>query len=75
MRSVDEILKEALELPARDRAAVAESLIQSLDEDADDEDAEAQWSAEIARRIAEADAGTVQPIPWESVRQRLFSDE
>jgi putative addiction module component (TIGR02574 family) len=71
-RSADEILQEALALSAEDRAAVAGSLIASLD-DAADEDAEAQWSAEIARRIAEADAGSVQPVPWSEVRQRLTS--
>jgi putative addiction module component (TIGR02574 family) len=74
MRSADEILKDALALSVEDRAAIAGSLIDSLD-DSTDEDAEAQWSAEIARRIAEADAGTVQPVPWSVVRQRLFSDE
>ena len=68
MRSAEEILKDALALPAEDRAAIAGSLIGSLDDDVADEDAEAQWSAEIARRIAQADAGEVQPIPWSVVR-------
>jgi len=71
MRSADEILKDALALSVEDRAAIAGSLIESLDDDAPDEDAEAQWSAEIARRIAEVDAGKVQPVPWSVVRQRL----
>lgn len=71
MRSADEILKDALALSVRDRATIAGSLIESLDDGATDEDAEAQWSTEIARRIAEADAGKVQPVPWSVVRQRL----
>lgn len=75
MRSAEEILRDAMALPAEDRAAIAGSLIGSLDEDVTDEDAEAQWSAEIARRIAEADTGKVTPVPWSVVRQRLFSDE
>jgi putative addiction module component (TIGR02574 family) len=27
-----------------------------------------EWLAEIHRRSAEYDAGTVQPIPWEEIR-------
>jgi hypothetical protein len=33
---------------------------------------EAAWSREIVRRVAELDAGTVQTIPWEEVREELF---
>lgn len=69
-RSAAKILNDALELPAEDRAAIASSLIESLDE-AVDEDAEALWSAEIARRIVEADEGRVQLVPWAEVRRRL----
>jgi putative addiction module component (TIGR02574 family) len=71
MRSADEVLKDALALPVANRAAIAGSLIESLDDGTVDEDAEAQWSVEIARRIAEADAGKVQPVPWSEVRHRL----
>jgi putative addiction module component (TIGR02574 family) len=75
MRSAEEILKDALALPVEDRAAIAGSLIGSLDDDVTDEDAEVQWAAEIARRIAEADAGNADFVPWSEVRQRLFADE
>jgi putative addiction module component (TIGR02574 family) len=74
MRSADEILKEALALPAEDRAVIAGSLIGSLDDDAADEQAEELWSAEIARRIAEIDAGRVRLVPWSEVRQRLSKE-
>jgi len=70
MRSVDEILEDALALPAEARAAIAGSLISSLD-DQTDQQAEELWSAEIARRIVELDAGSVQPVPWTEVRRRL----
>jgi len=33
---------------------------------------EAGWSAEIERRLAEIDAGTVELIPWNDVRLELF---
>jgi putative addiction module component (TIGR02574 family) len=75
MRSAEKILQDALALPAEDRAAIAGTLIGSLDDDVADEDVEALWSTEIARRIAEADAGKIQSVPWSVVRQRLFTDE
>jgi len=71
MRSADDVLKDALALPADDRAKIDGSLIESLDDDIADEDAEELWSAEIARRIAEIDTGKVQLVPWPDVRQRL----
>ncbi len=37
-----------------------------------DEDAEAAWSKEIERRLAEIAAGSVELIPWEEVRAELF---
>jgi putative addiction module component (TIGR02574 family) len=71
MRSADEILRDALALPAEARATIASTLISSLDESAD-EDAEALWSVEVARRIAEIDSGRAQLVPWSEVRERLF---
>jgi putative addiction module component (TIGR02574 family) len=71
MRSADEILKEALALSAEARAVIAGTLIGSLDESTD-ENAEALWSVEIARRVAEIDTGHVQMVPWTEVRKRLF---
>jgi putative addiction module component (TIGR02574 family) len=72
MRSADEILNEALSLPANDRATLAGTLIDSLDDDVVDEDVEELWSAEIKRRIDDLDAGRVQRVPWSQVRERLF---
>jgi putative addiction module component (TIGR02574 family) len=34
---------------------------------------ERAWSEEIARRVAQLDAGTVETIPWEEVREELFA--
>ena len=70
-RDVTALLKEALTLSAEDRAAIAEALLASLDECADD-DAEADWKSEIERRLTELDTGAVSPIPWPEVRRRLF---
>jgi len=68
---VSELLKKALALPVEARAALAESLLESLDEEPVDEGVEAAWSEEIKRRIEEIDSGKVQMIPYEEVRRRL----
>ena len=65
------ILKEALRLPPEARAALAGHLIESLD-DSVDEDAEAEWGKEIARRIDELDSGTVKTIPWSVARRQIL---
>lgn len=63
-------LKEALKLPPEARAALAGSLLDSLDQEVD-EDAEAAWHAEIDRRLRELDSGTVKPVPWFEARRRI----
>lgn len=70
-RTFTDVWKEAAELSDKDRAALAGLLIESLERDPDP-DVEAAWAAEIEKRVAELDAGTVESIPWEQVRQRLL---
>ena len=50
------LLEKALKLPVEARAALAGSLIESLDETID-EDVEAAWAEEIGRRIRDLDSG------------------
>ena len=69
-REAAEILKDALALPTEARAALAGSLLESLDTEVD-EDAEAAWATEVNRRVAELDSGAVKTIPWAEVRRRL----
>lgn len=64
------LLEQALALPESDRAAIAASLFHSLDAGSDD-DAKHLWDAEIKRRIAEIDDGTVQLVPWEDVMAKM----
>jgi len=68
--NIDDILKQALRLPPEARAALAGSLIDSLDELVDP-DAESAWEAEIAARIREIDEGKVTLIPWAEARARI----
>ena len=70
-KTVNQIFLEAADLPENDRATLAGLLIDSL-EGAPDPNIEAAWAAEIERRLAEVEAGTVKTIPWEEVRRRLL---
>ena len=69
-QEVSDLLKKALELPPEARAALADSLLESLD-DTVDLDAEAEWKQEISRRIQELDSGQVKPIAWEEARRQI----
>jgi putative addiction module component (TIGR02574 family) len=69
-RDATEILRDALDLPPEARAALAGSLIVSL-EDQVDEDAEQAWAEDIGRRVAKIDSGKVKLVPWPEARRRL----
>lgn len=69
---VTEILEKALALPVEARAALVDSLLESLDTEVD-EAVEAEWVREVQRRAAELDSGAVVPIPWAEVRSRLHA--
>jgi putative addiction module component (TIGR02574 family) len=64
---------QALLLSPRERGELAHRLIASLDGPAEDTpEAIAQaWDVEIARRVAEIDAGTAELIPHEQVLAEL----
>ena len=65
------LLQEALKLSPEARAALAASLLESLDETVD-EDAEAAWAQEIAKRIHDLDSGAVTPVPWSEARRLIL---
>ena len=71
-RDAAELLRDALSLPAEARAALADSLLESLDT-AVDPDAQEAWRAEIVRRLGEIDSAAVQLIPWENAERHLRS--
>jgi len=66
---VSELLKKALALPDHERAELAGNLIDSLDTTVD-EDAEAAWQEEIARRLNEVETGKVKTVSWDEVRRK-----
>jgi putative addiction module component (TIGR02574 family) len=71
-RKLQELYREATDLPERERAELAGMLIESLD-GPPDENVEAAWAEEVERRVREIESGTVETIPWEQVRAELFS--
>ena len=64
-----DIEEQALRLPLKERSELAHRLLVSFDgEPEDSPEAIAQaWDQEIARRVAEIDAGTAKLIPHEEV--------
>ncbi len=64
------LLEQALALSPDARAALADSLLDSLDIESDVQ-VEQKWREEIHKRISELDSGIVQAVPWPEVRKRL----
>jgi len=69
-RKAEKVLEEALTLPPPERADLAATLLDSLDE-REDEGVEEAWAQEVERRIQEAESGAVKMIPWSEARRRL----
>jgi putative addiction module component (TIGR02574 family) len=70
--STDDLLAEDLRLPRRERAKVAQELLSSLEEPADD--VAAAWADELRRRSREVANGRVQPVPWETARAEVLKE-
>jgi putative addiction module component (TIGR02574 family) len=67
------VLADALRLDDDARAELAAELLASLDGPTDP-NAETAWDAEIERRIAAIEAGTIPLEPWDEVRRRIERD-
>jgi putative addiction module component (TIGR02574 family) len=70
-RNPQELLKEAMELPPEARAALADSLLNSLDTETD-LNVEQAWQEEIQKRMASIEDGTAEMISWEDVQAQLL---
>ncbi len=73
--ALEQATKEAMDLPPRQRLALAEFLLESA-EAAPDPEAEAAWDSEIGDRIRAIDEGRVTGVAYEDVmraaEQRLM---
>ena len=68
-----DIETQALALPESERSALVARLLDSLESAFDDspQAVAAAWDEEIARRIADCDAGRTQGIPIEQVQAEI----
>lgn len=69
MPNLAEVMKGAMNLDVRDRAALAEKLLASLDE-LSEEEAERLWAEEAQRRLDEYRAGRAKGIQTEEVHAK-----
>jgi len=67
MLDYEKVLADASRLPVVDRVQLIEALWDSLPPDSLPPLTE-EWAAEIQRRSAEYDSGSVQTVPWEQIR-------
>ena len=64
--TLEQVTKEAMDLPPRQKLALAEFLLESAEAAADPE-AEVAWDSEIRDRIRAIDEGRVAGVPYEDV--------
>lgn len=64
------LLEQVLSLPEHERARIAARLLESLDEEGQN-DVDAAWAVEIERRCAAVEAGTLSTSDWKDVRARI----
>ena len=66
------VLREALALPADERAQVAADLLASLDEERDEtEEVTSSWAAEIERRARQVLDDRSSGEDWDTARDRI----
>jgi putative addiction module component (TIGR02574 family) len=68
--ALEEIARNAIDLPRHQRLALARLLIE-LDDPGADTDVEAIWDAEIQARLRAVKEGRVKGIPYEEVLARV----
>jgi putative addiction module component (TIGR02574 family) len=68
---VSDLLKRALALPVDERTALANTLLDSLEET--DESVQAAWDEEVARRMQDLEAGKAVTVPWEELHKELLA--
>ncbi|MFY9659458.1 MAG: addiction module protein [Terriglobales bacterium] len=70
---VSDLLKRALALPADERAALANTLLDTLDGTNESVSIQEAWDAEVARRIQDLKAGKAVTVPWEELHRELLA--
>jgi len=68
---VSDLLKRALALPVDERAALANTLLDSLE--TTNQSLQKEWDEEVARRMEELKAGKAITVPWEQLHRELLA--
>lgn len=68
---VSDLLKRALALPVDERAALANTLLDSLE--ATNQSVQEAWDEEVARRMKDLNAGKAVTVPWEELHRELLA--
>ena len=68
---VSDLLRRALALSVDERAALANTLLDSLE--GTDESVQAAWDEEVARRIKDLKEGKAVTVPWEELHRDLLA--
>lgn len=68
---ISDLLKKALALPVDERAALANTLLDSLA--GTDESIQEAWDAEVARRMEDLKSGKAITVPWEELHRQLLA--
>ena len=70
IRSSAKVVNDALSLPPRSRAKLAEKLLESLD-DPRQQEIDRSWAEEVEDRIDAYEKGSLKAIPGDEVFRRL----
>jgi putative addiction module component (TIGR02574 family) len=73
---VSDLLKRALALSVDERAALANTLLDSLEttnQSVQDQSVQEAWEAEVARRMEDLKAGKAVTVPWEQLHRELLA--
>jgi putative addiction module component (TIGR02574 family) len=68
---VSDLLNRALALSVDERAALANTLLDSLE--TTNESVQEAWDEEVARRIKDLKAGKAVTVPWEQLHRELLA--
>jgi putative addiction module component (TIGR02574 family) len=68
--ALEDVTREAIQLPRHQRLALARFLIE-LDDPGCDPDVEAAWDAEIRARVRAVEEGRAEGIPYQQVLARV----
>jgi len=68
---VSDLLKRALALPVDERAALANTLLDSLQ--TTNQSVQEAWDGEVSRRMEDLKAGKAITVPWEQLHRELLA--